>query len=64
MEEEICSKNKSNEIKDIDNNRYECNNMNNIDIHENVNKNSWCQYTNNNPIVQKETWIEKPYNKC
>lgn len=62
MEEEICSKNNLSDINDIINNRYECNNMNNIDIHENINKNSWCQYTKNNPIVQKASQVEKPYN--
>lgn len=61
MEEEVCNKNPS-EIDDIINKRYECNDMSNKDIYENINKNSWCENTNSNPIVQKANEVAKPYN--
>ena len=63
MKQETCDKKKiSNDNETVINNRYECNNMNNLDLHANEYKNSWCQYTDNNPIVQTANNIEKPYN--
>jgi hypothetical protein len=63
MKNVSCDKqNISNNNENVIYNRYNCNNMNNKDLHANVNKNSWCQYTDNNPIIQPAKNIEKPYN--